>query len=399
MNNDLIANCTGGVRSTWAEISLGRLECNLAAIRKHVGNAKVMLVVKANAYGHGLVEVSKALADKCDYIGVAVLEEGILLRRNGVTAPILVLGGVWGDQIQYYLQYGLTLTASSVERLEQIDSIAGELKTRAKVHLKIDTGMERIGIHYYNAHKLQEAALKCRGVEIEGIYSHFADADARGAGNARAQLERFNEVTRFYERHSLPIPMRHIANSAAILQLPESYLDMVRPGIMLYGVYPSAEVPRAVEVRPALEWKSRIVYFKVVRPGHPVSYGGRWQTDHETRVVTLPVGYGDGYFRRMSGRAEVIIRGKKYQQVGTICMDQMMVNLEQGSAWNGDEAILLGESGGERITAEDLAEWAGTIPYEILTNINTRVPRIYATGHLYKPQTLRYAPSAKCSFT
>jgi len=171
--------------------------------------------------------------------------------------------------------------------------------------------------------------------------------------------------------------MRHIANSAAVLQLPESYMDMVRPGIMLYGIYPSAEVPRTVDVHPALEWKSRVVYFKVVRPGHPVSYGGRWQTDHEARVVTLPVGYGDGYFRGMSGRAKVIIRGKKYQQVGTICMDQMMVNIEQGSAWNGDEAILLGESGDERITAEDLAEWAGTIPYEILTNINTRVPRVY----------------------
>jgi len=366
-----------GVRSTWAEISLGRLERNLAAIRQQVGNAKIMPVVKANAYGHGLAEVSMALADKSDYIGVAVLEEGVLLRKCGITTPILVMGGVWGDQIRHYLQHDLTLTASSVERLEQIDAVAFELKTRAKVHLKIDTGMERIGIHYYNAHKLQEAALNCRNIETEGIYSHFADADAGDAGGARVQLERFSEVTRFYERRGLPTPMRHIANSAAILQLPESYMDMVRPGIMLYGVYPSTEVPRTVDVRPTLEWKSRVVYFKVVQPGHPVSYGGRWQTDHETRVVTLPVGYGDGYFRRISGRADVIIRGKKYKQVGTICMDQMMVNLGQGSAWNGDEVILLGESGGERITAEDLAEWAGTIPYEILTNINTRVPRVY----------------------
>ena len=365
------------LRATWAEINLSRLESNLIAIRQRVGKTKVLIVVKANAYGHGMVEVSKALADKSDYIGVAVLEEGITLRRNGVKAPILVMGGVWGNQIQRYLQHDLTLTASSVERLEQIDAVADELKTRAKVHLKIDTGMERIGIHYYNAHKLQEAALRCRNVETEGIYSHFADADARDAGNARVQLERFNEVTRFYERHSLPVPLRHIANSAAILQLPESYLDMVRPGIMLYGVYPSPEVPCTVEVRPALEWKSRVVYFKVVLPGHAVSYGGIWRADHETRVVTLPVGYGDGYFRRMSGRAEVIIREKKYRQVGIICMDQMMINLGQGSAWNGDEAILLGESGGERIRTEDLAEWAGTIPYEILTNINTRVPRVY----------------------
>ena len=370
-------NDSGGVRATWAEISLGRLERNLAAIRQRVGDAKVMLVVKANAYGHGLVEVSKALADKIDYIGVAVLEEGVLLRNCGIKAPILVLGGVWGDQIRHYLLHDLTLTASSVERLEQIDAIAGELKTRARVHLKIDTGMERIGIHYYNAHKLQETALKCRNVETEGIYSHFADADARDTGNARVQLDRFNEVTSFYERRGLPVPMRHMANSAAVLQLPESCMDMVRPGIMLYGIYPSAEVPRTIDVKPALEWKTRVVYFKVVKRGHAVSYGGRWRADHETRVVTLPVGYGDGYFRRMSGRAEVIIRGKKYRQIGTICMDQMMVNTEQGTAWNGDEVVLLGEFGGERVSAEEMAEWADTIPYEILTNISTHVPRVY----------------------
>jgi len=375
--NQRFLNDSSDIRSTWVEISLGRLEQNLTAIRQRVGNTKVMLVVKANAYGHGMMEVSGALADKSDYIGVAVLQEGIMLRNHGIKTPILVMGGVWGDQIRHYLQNDLTLTASSIERLEQIDAVAGVMKIRAKVHLKIDTGMERIGIHYYNAHKLQEAALRCGNVETEGIYSHFADADARDAGNARVQLERFNEVTRFYERRSLPMPIRHIANSAAILQMPESYMDMVRPGIMFYGVYPSREVSRTVDIRPALEWKSRVVYFKVVSPGHPVSYGGKWQPEHETRVVTLPAGYGDGYFRRMSGLADVIIRGKKYKQVGTICMDQMMINLEQGSAWNGDEAILLGESGGERITAEDLAEWAGTIPYEILTNINTRVPRIY----------------------
>jgi alanine racemase len=171
--------------------------------------------------------------------------------------------------------------------------------------------------------------------------------------------------------------MRHIANSAAVLQLPESCLDMVRPGIMLYGVYPSPEVPHTVEVKPALAWKSRVVYFKVVKPGHAVSYGSTWQSNHDTRIVTVPVGYGDGFFRSMSNRAQVIIRGKKYQQIGSICMDQLMVNIEGDSAYNGDEVILLGEADGQHITVEDLAEWAGTIPYEILTNINTRVPRVY----------------------
>jgi alanine racemase len=376
INEDVIAT-DGGLRATWAEINLPQLEANLAAIKQKVGTAQIMLVVKANAYGHGLVGVSKALASKTDYVGVAVLEEGILLRHQGVSAPILVLGGIWGDQISQYLQHDLTLTATSVERLEQIDSVARQMGVKAKVHLKIDTGMERIGIHYYTAPLLQEAALKCTHVEVEGIYSHFANSDAGDLTHARLQLERFNEVVHFYERHSLPMPMRHIANSAAILQLPESYLDMVRPGIMLYGVYPSLEIPPTVAVKPALTWKSRVVYFKVVKSGHPVSYGSTWRSDHDTRIVTVPVGYGDGYFRRMSNRAQVIIRDKKYPQIGTICMDQMMVDIEWDSAYNGDEVILLGASGNERITADDLAEWAGTIPYEILTNINTRVPRVY----------------------
>ena len=301
----------GGVRATWAEVNLARLEYNLDAIRRKVAPSKVMLVVKANAYGHGLAEVSKALAGKADYVGVAVLEEGILLRELGVTAPIIVLGGIWGDQILRYLQHDLTLTASSVERLQQIDAVAAQIDVKARVHLKIDTGMERIGVHYYSAHLLQEAALKCRHVEVEGIFSHFANADSRDLSHARLQLERFNEVLRFYERRSLPMPMRHIANSAAVLQLPESYLDMVRPGIMLYGVYPSPEVPHTVEVKPALAWKSRVVYFKVVKPGHAVSYGSTWQSNHDTRIVTVPVGYGDGFFRSMSNRAKVVIRGKE----------------------------------------------------------------------------------------
>ena len=178
------------------------------------------------------------------------------------------------------------------------------------MHLKIDTGMERIGVHYYSAEPLLEASLQCRYVDVEGIYSHFANADAADLTSARVQLQRFEEVLRFYERRGLPPPLRHMANSGAVLQLPEAHLDMVRPGILLYGVYPSAEAVRTVTVRPALTWKSRVVYFKVVQPGHPVSYGSTWVSDEMTRVVTIPVGYGDGYFRALSNRGEVIIRGQ-----------------------------------------------------------------------------------------
>ncbi|NOY97917.1 MAG: alanine racemase [Chloroflexi bacterium] len=371
----------GGLRPTHVEVNLDRLSQNLKAIRERTSPAKVMIILKANAYGHGMDAVARHLAPHADYIGVAVLEEGVLLREMGITTPVLVLGGIWEEQIPEFIKHDLTLTASSVERLEHIDQAAGVLGKKAVVHLKIDTGMERIGVHYYSAHTLQEAALGCKHVVVEGIYSHFANADAADLTHARLQLERFNEVLRFYERNGLPTPMRHMANSGAILQLPEATFDMVRPGILLYGVYPSPDVPRTVKVRPALAWSSKVVYFKVTKPGHPVSYGSTWQSDRMVRVVTVPVGYGDGYFRSMSNKAQVIIRGVKYPQVGRICMDQMVVNLgRDGTGYNGDKVVLIGEMDGERITVEDLADWAGTIPYEILTNINTRVPRVYVTA-------------------
>ncbi|MFZ4767047.1 MAG: alanine racemase, partial [Roseimicrobium sp.] len=250
------------------------------------------------------------------------------------------------------------------------------LKMRAQVHLKIDTGMERIGVHYYSAEKLLEASLQCAHCDIAGIYSHFANADAADLTHARLQLGRFMEVLSFYHRRGLPTPVRHIANSGGVLALPESHLDMVRPGIMLYGVYPSPETARSVVIQPALTWKSHVAYFKVVQPGHPVSYGSTWQSDEPTRVVTVPVGYGDGYFRALSNKARVIIRGQLYPVVGRVCMDQTMVNVGQDTAYNGDTVTLIGDG----ISADDIAQWAGTIPYEVLTNINTRVPRLYLTA-------------------
>ena len=367
------------VRPTLVEVDLKRLADNFNAIRQHVGSAGVMPILKANAYGHGLLRVAQLMESLgADYIGVAVLEEGILLRENGIRMPILVLGGILGNQVPGFLKYDLTITASSIDKLSQVDEMAAQMGVKAKVHLKIDTGMERIGVHYYNAPGFLEASLKCRSINFEGIYSHFANADLPDLQDARLQLERFMEVLSFYDQHSLPPPpLRHMANSPAILQLPEANFDLVRPGLLLYGVYPSLQIPHSVKVRPALSWKSRVVYFKVILPNHPVGYGSSWQTDHMVRAVTAPVGYGDGYFRSMSNKAMVLLHGKKYPVVGRISMDQIVINIEWDSAYNDDEVILIGESGTESITCEDLADWAGTIPYEILTNINTRVPRIY----------------------
>ena len=364
------------LRPTYATVSLPRLRSNLAAVKAHVGAARVMAVLKANAYGHGLEAVARCLAPRADAFGVALVEEGIALRRLGIENPILVMGGIWTRQIPLFLEHDLTFTVPSLARLGDIEQAAAAHGSRARVHLKIDTGMERIGTHHYSAGPLLEAAARSAHVEVEGVYSHFANADADDLAHARLQLERFLEVLRFYERHSLPPPLRHIANSAALLRLPEARLDMVRPGLLLYGVYPTRG-ERAIAVLPALSWRSRVVYFKVVEPGSPVSYGSTWQSDHRVRLVTVPVGYGDGYFRALSNRAFVVLRGRRHPQVGAVCMDQMMVNIEWGEAWNGDDVVLIGEQAGARVTVEELAEWAGTIPYEILTAISARVPRIY----------------------
>ena len=369
---------TEALRPTHLEINLKTISRNFITIKNHVGNAKIMPILKANAYGHGLVRIAQLMQElNADYLGVAVLEEGILLREMGITLPILVLGGILGNQVPLFFKHDLTITASSMEKLNQIDEAAASMKVRAKVHLKIDTGMERIGVHYYSADKFLEAALKCKNVLIEGIYSHFANSEQQDLTHAKLQLERFNNVLKFFDDRSVETPIRHFANSGAILQLPEANFDMVRPGIMMYGVYPSQEVAKTVIVQPSLTWKTRVVYFKVIKPGHPVGYGSTWETDHLVRAITAPVGYGDGYMRSMSHNAYVIIRGEKYPVVGSISMDQIVVNIETDSAYNGDEVILIGKDGNSKICCEDLAAWAGTIPYEILTSINTRVPRIY----------------------
>ena len=360
------------MRPTYLVVNLLQLRKNIEAIRAHVTPANVMAMVKANAYGHGMDGVAPFIEPYVDYFGVALLEEGIWLRELGIKKPILVAGGTLADQIPAFIEHDLILTASSPELLALADAAADIAKKRLVVHLKIDTGMERVGVHYYDAEPFLEGSLKFKNVEIEGIYTHLANSEQPDLKHARQQLERFEAVLRFYEKRGLPTPIRHIANSGAILQFPESHLDMVRPGLICFGVYPVG-VSHAVKIAPAITWRSRVAYSKRIRPGHPVSYGSLWQAEAETRIVTIPCGYADGYFRRMTNQAQVVINGKKYPQVGRICMDQFMVNVGDDTAEVGDEVLLLGEG----ITTYDLAEWAGTNEYEVLTNISARVPRLY----------------------
>jgi alanine racemase len=367
-------------RPTYLRVNLLQLKENLTNIRRHVHPAKVMVLLKANAYGHGVDGVAPYLAPLVDYIGVAIVDEAIHLRELGITTPIIVLGGTLPAELLHILEYNLTVSISSMELLDAAQQVAQSAGGTLKAHLKIDTGMERTGVHDYEAEVFLERSLTCNNLEIEGIYSHFANSETSDLGHARLQLARFNEVIAYYARRGIPAPpLRHLANSGAILQLPESHLDMVRAGVLFYGVYPGHQVLRTVEVAPAMTWLTHVVQSKITLPGRPVSYGSLWSPERPVRIVTIPCGYGDGYFRRMTNQARVIINGRMYDQVGRICMDQFMVNVLDDNVKVGDEVVLLGgDSSGLVITAEDLAEWAGTNEYEVLTNISARVPRWYS---------------------
>lgn len=375
------------MRPTCLEINLTQLQKNMEAIRAHVGGAKVMPMVKANAYGHGIEGVAPFIEPYVDMLGVALVEEGIQLRQLGIKKPILVAGGTLIEQLPLFFEYDLTLTASSLDLLLAADHLAESTRKRLTVHLKIDTGMERVGVREYEAEEFILKSAACTHLNVEGIYTHLANSElVESAGlpkhvvTGQQQLERFEEVLYFYEKHNLPLPpIRHINNSGGILNLPKGQLDMVRPGVLFYGVYPERDIPRTIDVKPAMTWKSQVAYSKVTQPGRAVSYGSLWQVEGSPkRVVTIPCGYADGYFRRMTNHARVLIKGKSYSQVGRICMDQFMVDANVDEVAVGDEVILLG--GG--IAPEELADWAGTNEYEVMTNISARVPRVFVTKDL-----------------
>ncbi len=368
------------LRPTHLIINLSQLKRNIEAIRAQVTPAKVMVMLKANAYGHGLEAVARYIEPYLDYIGVAILDEAIFLREIGIKKPILVIGAAMAEHIPYYLEYGLTLTAASPEILAAAEIISAKKGQRLKVHLKIDTGMERVGVRFADAEPFVLQAAQAKHLDVEGIYTHFANSDNPDLTHARLQLARFNQVLALYEKHHLALPaLRHTANSGAVLHLPESYMDMVRPGILFYGVHPNNEVNPPVKVEPALVWKSQVSFLKEVPAGYPVSYGSLWQSEQDSRIATIQCGYGDGYFRAMTNQAQVLINGERHPQVGRICMDQFMVNMEGQPATLGDEVILLGQSAqnGQRIRTEELAQWANTNVDEVLTNISARVPRTY----------------------
>lgn len=378
-------NVTVVQRPTVAEVNLDHLTHNFHAIRNHV-NSKIMAIIKANAYGHGLIPTAWHFTRLgVDQLGVAFVEEGIALRQAGIRIPILILGGILEEQIAQFLNFDLEITVSSLFKLRQVEEVAEQKKKKAVIHLKIDTGMERVGVHSYSARPLIEAAVASRWCELKGVYSHLACSDDLNSPMTDLQIERFKDALSNFDKIGAPMPMRHLANSGGILHYPETHLDLVRPGIILYGVYPDSAARKDVlDLKPALSLKSRVVYFKVTKEDRSVSYGATWKPDHDTRIVTIPIGYGDGYSRAMSNKGEVLIRGKRYPIVGKVCMDQFMVNIGNDSAYVGDEVILIGTLGNEQISAEQFAEKIDTIPYEVLTCLNDRLPRTYVGGSPYK---------------
>lgn len=370
-------------RPTQIIIDLSAIAHNYREIARHVAPAQVMPVLKANAYGHGLVECARVLeGEGACYLAVAFLEEAIALREAGIRTRILALGGFSGRQLEHFIAYDIDCAASSVDKIQQLDALAAKQQRVAKVHLKIDTGMERIGTHYYSAEKLLQAAAAAKHCEVCGIFSHCARAEDDDVEYTKLQLERFEQVLALARSMNVLKKgvLRHLANSGAICNVPATNLDYVRAGLLLYGYAPRADWQDRLQLRPALRLRSEVVFFKVIEEGAAVSYDHTWRASKRTRIVTVPIGYGDGYMRAMSNRAEVLIRGKRYPVVGRVCMDQFLVDIGWDSAFNGDEVMLLGAQGEEVLSLHELAHWAQTDPREIICALNARIPRSYENG-------------------
>jgi alanine racemase len=365
------------VRPTEARIDAQALGHNLREARRAAPRSRVLAVVKADGYGHGALIAAKAfLQAGADWLGVALVEEGLALRHVGITAPVLALGGQYTD-------YGLLLqhrVTPLVYRAEMVDQLAAAARARgtvAEAHVKLDTGMGRIGVLPHELPALIEHLRGRPEVRITGLCSHFANADLRDPTATRLALELFVHGRRALLDAGQPVELCHLANSAATLDLPSSHHDMVRPGLMLYGAVPAPRFAGMADLKPAMSWVTGISHLKHVAAGTPISYGHRWTARRDSLIATVPVGYADGYRRSLTNRAEVLLGGRRVKQVGTVCMDMTMIDAtEVPGVKVGDEVVLLGDQGGERITAQDLADLCDTIPYELFCGIGARVPRV-----------------------
>ncbi len=359
----------------WIEIDTVQFRKNLAEIRKMVGKSRFCLPVKANAYGHGLCPIGKIAEESgVDSLGVSCLKEAVELRLAGITIPIVIFGAIHEDQIGDLIEFDLEFSISSKYKAELVAKKKGRDCRKCKVHIEVDTGMRRTGVRPENALSLLSFVEGLGCFEVAGIYSHLATSDVPNDPFALYQIEMFHSIASEVKGR---VPLCHLANSGGVAYYPDSYFDMVRPGLLAYGYYPDGNTDPAGVIAPALSLKAKVSYFKVVQKGAGISYGHAYRTQDETRIATVPVGYGDGYRRCLFRKAEALIRGKRFPIAGTICMDQFMVDIGKGEAYVGDVVVLIGKQDGVEITLWELSREADSIPHEMLASFNERLPRIY----------------------
>ena len=363
---------------SWIEIDLSQLKKNIGAIKDHIGEALYCLPVKANAYGHGLKAVAKTAEEAgVDYIAVAHLSEGILLREANIRIPLLVLGAIHEDQIIDLMNFNLEFTISSEFKANLVAEQCKKRRQKCSIHLEVDTGMQRTGVRSTSAPKLFNHVKNLGCFEIKGIYSHLATADRPEDPFALRQIELFSTLLKDPVFEGTPL-IRHMANSGGTAFFKQAHFDMVRPTLMTLGYVPSLAPDHLLSaIKPCLSVKTKVSYFKVVEEGIGISYGHSYITPKRTRIVTIPVGYGDGYRRSLSNKGSVLIRGKRFPIVGTICMDQLMVDVGDQEVRVGDEVVLVGKQGDQEITLQEIADLCDTNAYEILCGFNDRLSRRY----------------------
>ena len=370
----------------WKEIKLDAVKDNVKNIRGLLKDGvRLLAVIKADAYGHGAVEVAQSLLfdGGADYFGVATYGEAEQLRRAGINTPVLILGAVFDDEYAELVKDDITLTVFDFDTAKKLSDTAKKLGKTAKIHIKIDTGMARIG--FLPSEDAVEEIIKISkldGIEIEGMFSHFAKADEADKMPTRVQFEKFMFIKNELLKRGIKIPICHICNSAGIIDFPEYHRDMVRSGIITYGYYPSDFVNKdALKLESAMSFKSRVVHIKTVEKGTSVSYGGTFTAKEKMKIATVSAGYADGYSRLLSNKADVIINGVRCRVLGRVCMDQLMVDATHLKNINlGDEVILFGKSGNNKVTVEETAEIMGTINYEVMCGLSRRVPGVYIHG-------------------
>jgi alanine racemase len=365
----------------WAEVDLDAIAHNVAAIKAHVGERVILMaVVKANGYGHGAEPVARAsLESGASWLAVNRLGEGVGLRRAGFDAPILVMG--YTPPTGAAVAHGLRLTVTSTALAEPLSAAARQAGKSVPIHVKVDTGMGRFGLLPHELLSFIRALGRLPNLELEGLYTHFAVADLADKDYTHQQFANYLEIVAALAREGIEVPIRHVANSAATLDLPETHLDAVRSGIAIYGLHPSSEVEPTLALRPALTLKSRVGRVRTLPAGSSISYGRTFVTDRATPMALVPVGYGDGYIRLNSNRAAVLVHGQRAPIRGRVCMDQFVVDISGiKGVQPDDEVVLIGRQGEDVLSAEEVASWAATINYEVVTQLMPRVPRVYRRG-------------------